>query len=199
MYDMIRFWTMSISDFLDEYFENKVIKAYQAVAAIIGTALGPMSPGTGLCAAASLHGRRRRQRRRLGLCARRHGLDHQGAAPPRFKAAGGEIRTGSGVDRILVKNGRAVGVVLANGDEVHGKRVVSNMDVKRTFLKHVDERELAGRLREAREELQDPRLFRQAEHRARPRAEIHGPARGRAQHQGRHALHRLDREDGARL
>ena len=46
MYDMIRFWTMSISDFLEEYFENPVIKAYQAVASIIGTALGPMSPGT---------------------------------------------------------------------------------------------------------------------------------------------------------
>ena len=43
---MIRFWTMSISDFLDEYFETPVIKAYQAVASIIGTALGPMSPGT---------------------------------------------------------------------------------------------------------------------------------------------------------
>ena len=36
---MIRFWTMSISDFLDEYFETPVIKAYQAVASIIGTAL----------------------------------------------------------------------------------------------------------------------------------------------------------------
>ena len=35
----------------------------------------------GLCAAASLHGRGRRLGRRLGLCARRHGRDHQGAAP----------------------------------------------------------------------------------------------------------------------
>ena len=44
--DMVRFWTMSISDYLDEYFENPVIKAYLAVSAIIGTALGPMSPGS---------------------------------------------------------------------------------------------------------------------------------------------------------
>ena len=43
--DMIRFWTMSISDYLDDYFESPVIKAYLAVSAIIGTALGPMSPG----------------------------------------------------------------------------------------------------------------------------------------------------------
>ena len=40
--DTVRFWTMSISDFLDEYFENDVIKASLAVSGIIGTALGPM-------------------------------------------------------------------------------------------------------------------------------------------------------------
>ncbi|TIW49012.1 MAG: FAD-dependent oxidoreductase [Mesorhizobium sp.] len=42
----LRFWTMSISDFLDEYFETDVIKANFALSGIIGTALGPMSPGT---------------------------------------------------------------------------------------------------------------------------------------------------------
>ena len=30
---------------------------------------------------------------------------------------GGEIRTSSGVEKILVKNGKATGVVLENGDE----------------------------------------------------------------------------------
>ena len=143
MYDMIRFWTMSISDFLDEYFENKVIKAYQAVASIIGTALGPMSPGT---AYVLLHHAMGDVDGNVGAWGfARGGMGSiTKALTASFKAAGGEVRTGSGVDRILVKNGRAVGVVLANGDEVHGKRVVSNMDVKRTFLKHVDERELPG-------------------------------------------------------
>src|SRR5690606_7662328 len=61
-----------------------------------------------------------------------------------LQAAGGEVRTGHGVEKILVRGGRAVGVVLANGDEVRGRRVISNMDVKRTFLKHVDEAELPG-------------------------------------------------------
>ena len=42
----LRFWTMSISDFLDEYFETDVIKANFALSGIIGTALGPMSPAT---------------------------------------------------------------------------------------------------------------------------------------------------------
>ena len=43
-----------------------------------------------------------------------------------------------------MKNGRAVGVVLDNGREYQARRVISNMDVRRTFLKHVDEKELPG-------------------------------------------------------
>ncbi|MFM7445879.1 MAG: phytoene desaturase family protein, partial [Tabrizicola sp.] len=31
-----------------------------------------------------------------------------------------------------------------NGDELRARRVISNMDVRRTFLRHVDERELPG-------------------------------------------------------
>jgi hypothetical protein len=51
------------------------------------------------------------------------------------KAAGAEIRCGVNVARILVKENRAVGVVLANGDEIAAKMVASNLDPKRTFLK----------------------------------------------------------------
>jgi phytoene dehydrogenase-like protein len=58
--------------------------------------------------------------------------------------SGGEIRAGSGVERVLVQGGRAVGVELANGDQVRARRVISNMDVKRTFLRHVAEDELPG-------------------------------------------------------
>lgn len=141
MYDMIRFWTMSIADYLDEYFENPAVKAYQAVASIIGTALGPMSPGT---AYVLLHHAMGDVDGNVGAWGfARGGMGSiTKALAASLKAAGGEIRTGSGVERILVSNGRATGVVLENGDEVSGRRVVSNMDVKRTFLKHVDEDEL---------------------------------------------------------
>jgi phytoene dehydrogenase-like protein len=43
-----------------------------------------------------------------------------------------------------VKNGRATGVALENGDEYHADLVVSGLDPKRTFLKLVEERELPG-------------------------------------------------------
>jgi phytoene dehydrogenase-like protein len=141
MYDMIRFWTMSISDYLDEYFENPVIKAYLAVASIIGTALGPMSPGT---AYVLLHHAMGDVDGNIGAWGyARGGMGSiTKALTASFRASGGEVRTGQGVERILVHNGRAVGVSLADGTEIRGKRVISSMDVKRTFLKHVDETEL---------------------------------------------------------
>jgi phytoene dehydrogenase-like protein len=46
MYDTLRFWTMSCADLLDEYFESEILKAHLAGSSIIGTALGPRSPGT---------------------------------------------------------------------------------------------------------------------------------------------------------
>ena len=44
--DTLRFWTKSVADYLDEYFETDVIKAHLAGSGIIGTALGVYSPGT---------------------------------------------------------------------------------------------------------------------------------------------------------
>ena len=143
MYDMIRFWTMSISDYLDEYFEHRTVKAYQAVASIIGTALGPMSPGT---AYVLLHHAMGDVDGNVGAWGfARGGMGSiTKALKASLEAAGGTVRTGSGIEKILIRNGRACGVVLENGDEIHAHRVVSNMDVKRTFLKHINEADLPG-------------------------------------------------------
>jgi phytoene dehydrogenase-like protein len=58
------------------------------------------------------------------------------------RQAGADIRTGAEVLRILVEDGRAVGVALASGEEIRAARVLSNADPKRTFLTLVEEREL---------------------------------------------------------
>jgi phytoene dehydrogenase-like protein len=141
--DMIRFWTMSISDYLDEYFEHPVIKAYMAVSAIIGTALGPMSPGSAYVLLHHYMGDVDGNVGAWGFARGGMGAITQSLAKA-LASYGGEIRAGKGVERILVSGGKATGVVLEGGDEVMGRRVISNMDVKRTFLKHVEEKELPG-------------------------------------------------------
>jgi phytoene dehydrogenase-like protein len=141
MYETIRFWTMSVAEYLDEYFETDVIKAALSGSGIIGTALGIHSPGT---AYVLLHHYMGDVDGNVGSWGyARGGMGAVSAAiGGAFQAYGGEIRTGAGVDQIIVKNGKAAGVALENGEEIAGKLVVSSMDVQRTFLKCMDKSDL---------------------------------------------------------
>ena len=141
MAQTVRFWTMSISDFLDEYFETDVIKAYFALSGIIGTALGPMSPGTAYILLHHYMGEVDGSVGAWGYARGGMGAVTQALAAS-FLASGGTIRTDAAVDQVLVRNGKAEGVVLEGGEEVWANTVVSNADVKRTFLSLVDERDL---------------------------------------------------------
>jgi all-trans-retinol 13,14-reductase len=59
------------------------------------------------------------------------------------RSNGGEVRTRAPVQRILVEDGKAVGVRLASGEELRAPVVVSNADLKRTFLEMVGEEHLS--------------------------------------------------------
>tara|TARA_B100000214_G_scaffold89857_1_gene62075 strand:- start:4892 stop:6514 length:1623 start_codon:yes stop_codon:yes gene_type:complete len=135
--DTIRFWTMSISDFLDEYFENDVIKASLAVSGIIGTALGPMSPGT---AYVLLHHYMGEVDGSIGAWGyARGGMGAiSKALTSSFRAMGGTLLNNSEVEKVDIRGARVKGVILKNGDEYLAQNVVSNADVKRTFLKLTD-------------------------------------------------------------
>jgi phytoene dehydrogenase-like protein len=54
------------------------------------------------------------------------------------KEAGAEIRTSAEVKEVLVKDGIATGVVLAGGEQISAKAVISNADPRRTLLSLVD-------------------------------------------------------------
>ena len=139
MAETIRFWTMSISDYLDEYFENDVIKASLALSGIIGTALGPMSPGTAYVLLHHYMGEVDGSIGSWGYARGGMGAITQ-ALSSSFKSFGGELFTESEVENILIKNNRAKGVALKNGNEFYSSNIVSNADVKRTFLKLVDDK-----------------------------------------------------------
>ena len=132
IYDTIRFYTMSIRDYLDEYFESDITKAHLAGSAIIGTALGPCSPGSADITA-PLYGRSRWFSWSVGVFKRRYGLYYK--SNDRLPHAhGGEVKPDNEVVNVITKNGRAIGVATKKGDEYYAK-IVSNLDVKRTFLK----------------------------------------------------------------
>jgi len=137
LHDFLRFFTLSVSDYLDQFFESELIKAHQAGSGIIGTGLGPMSPGS---AYVMLHHYMGDVDGSIGAWGfARGGMGAiADALAGAFQEHGGEIRTNAGVDKILVKRGKVKGVVLDNGDEIYADRVVSNLDAKRTFLGILD-------------------------------------------------------------
>ncbi|MDA0796630.1 MAG: NAD(P)/FAD-dependent oxidoreductase [Proteobacteria bacterium] len=139
--DTMRFWTMSIGDFLDEYFESDVIKAHLAGSGIIGTALGVYSPGTAYVLLHHYMGDVDGSVGAWGFA--RGGMGAVSAAlSASFQSFGGTIQCDAEVAQIIVKKGKAKGVALANGDELYADIVVSNLDPKRTFLKIMDEGDL---------------------------------------------------------
>lgn len=141
LYEYIRFFTMSAADFLDDYFENDLIKATMASPGIIGTALGVYSPGSSYVLLHHVMGDVDGSIGSWGLARGGMGAISNSIASA-LKEHGGEIRTNAGVERILVKNGKAIGVVLENGDELYAQTIVSNLDAKRTFTKIVDKDDL---------------------------------------------------------
>jgi phytoene dehydrogenase-like protein len=133
--------TMSSADFLDEWFETEALKATKSASGIIGTMLGPRSPGTAYVLLHHYMGELDGVFRAWGFAKGGNG-SVSAAIAGAARAAGAEIRTGAPVSQVLIKRGRAIGAVLENGDEVRAKLVVSGADPRRTFMQLVGEKHL---------------------------------------------------------
>ena len=141
IYEYVRFFTMSAAEFLDDYFENDLIKAAMAGPGIIGTALGVESPGSSYILLHHVMGDVDGSIGAWGLARGGMGAISQAIANA-MQEFGGELRTGAGVQRVLVDGRKAVGVVLENGDELRSRIVVSNLDARRTFTRIMDKDDL---------------------------------------------------------
>jgi phytoene dehydrogenase-like protein len=136
MYRLLRWGPMAVADLVAEYFETELLRATIAARGIFGTFLGPWSAGTSLVllirAAGDAHA--------SGLASFAAG--GMGAVTQAMAAAatqaGAEIRSNAEIIEVSVGNGVATGVVLATGEEISAKAIISNADPKRTLLKLVD-------------------------------------------------------------
>jgi phytoene dehydrogenase-like protein len=141
LYLNLQMLTMSAVDFLDRWFESPVLKAPMSVSGIIGTFLGVRSPGTAYVLLHHYMGE-------IDGAFRAWGFSKGGtggvslAIADAARSKGAEIRTEAPVARITVRDGRATGVVLENGDEIAARTVLSSVDPRRTFLGMVGESHL---------------------------------------------------------
>ncbi|HEV8264701.1 MAG TPA: NAD(P)/FAD-dependent oxidoreductase [Gemmatimonadales bacterium] len=138
---LVKLMTMSSADLLDEWFETDVLKATKAASGIIGTFLGPRSPGTAYVLLHHYMGELDGVFRAWGFAKGGTGSVSEAIAAA-ARGFGAEIRCDATVARVLVTGGRATGVALANGDELRASIVVSSLDPRRTFLELLEEREL---------------------------------------------------------
>ena len=137
LYAVAKLATQSAADLLEEWFETDALKGTKAASGIIGTFLGPRSPGTAYVLLHHYMGEIDGAFRAWGFAKNGSG-GVSGSILSAAESLGAEIRLNASVKQVKVKNDRAVGVILENGDELQSKVVMSAADPKRTFLQFVE-------------------------------------------------------------
>lgn len=129
-------FTGSAMDIINRFFpdadKHRALRALLSFAAIQSTYKGPFTPGSGFCLVytMALNGSGGLMRRVKG------GMGSLSEALERsITAKGGEIRLKQLVKKIIVENGRAVGVEMRNGTRHTARVVLSNLDRPATFLR----------------------------------------------------------------
>jgi phytoene dehydrogenase-like protein len=128
-------WLMfgNLYDLLAEYFESDYLRAAFAGQGVIGSFIGPKTPGSVYVMWHHMFGEVNGEQGMWGYV--RGGMGRISfAMAASAEAHGAEIRVNAPVEKILVHNGRAEGVRLENGEELRAKAVLTNTDPKRTFL-----------------------------------------------------------------
>ena len=131
-------FTKSAADYLAGWFESDVVRATFAFDGIVGAYASPWTPGT---AYVLLHHCFGEVNGKTGVWG--HALGGMGAISDAIaasaRAAGAVIRTGTSVTRIDVVNGRATGLILADGERLEARAIAANVGPKLLFRDLVPE------------------------------------------------------------
>ena len=148
MGEAVEILTGPMRPILDRWFESEQLKATLATDAIIGAFASPSMPGTAYVLFHHVMGETNGKK---GVWAYVKGgmgaLSNALASVAR--SLGADVKTEAPVKQIVVKDGRATGVVLANGDEYTAPVIASNADCNVTFTKLMDPRVLPPEFAEA--------------------------------------------------
>ena len=133
MRELLRIAGMCVQDLLDEHFESPLLKGALAFDAVLGSNLGPRSPGsvfTLLYRLAAGGGATASLAQPVG------GLGALTEALARAATgAGAELRCAAPVARLIVTADSAAGVILESGERLEADCVVSSADPRTTFLR----------------------------------------------------------------
>ncbi len=140
--EIVRLFTVSGADFLDEWFEDDRVKGALGTQTILGAWCGPMSPGSAYVLLHHWIGEVKGHSGAWGWVHGGLGALSQSIANS-ARAAGATIREAAPVRRVRVQGGRATGVELEDGSLLHARQVVSNAHPITTYLDLVGEENLS--------------------------------------------------------
>ena len=131
--DVLDLFTKSAGDVLDARFESDPIKAAFGFDAVVGNFASPYTPGSAYVLLHHVFGEVNGKRGTWG-----HALGGMGAITQAMaaeaRARGVAIFTDRPVARVIVRDGRATGVALADGGEVGARCVTANVNPKLLYL-----------------------------------------------------------------
>jgi phytoene dehydrogenase-like protein len=134
--DLLDLFTRSAGEMLDERFETDLVKALFGFDAIVGNYASPYAPGS---AYVMLHHAFGEVNGKKGVWG--HAIGGMGAITQAMARAarghGAEIATDLGVREVIIEGGRAVGVILENGDTIRARYVASSVNPKLLYTRLV--------------------------------------------------------------
>ncbi len=144
--DALDLFTKSAADVLDAWFENDHVKAAFAFDSVVGNYGAPSTPGSAYVLLHHVFGEVNGEKGAWG-----HAIGGMGAITQAMlkeaQRLGVEVRTDAEVEEVLVEQGRAIGVRLANGERLVGDKVIANVGPKLLYSKLVDAQHLSDEFR----------------------------------------------------
>jgi phytoene dehydrogenase-like protein len=134
----IQLLTMSSAEFVSQWFETESLRATLSASGVIGTFLGPRSPGSAYVLLHHYMGEVDGEYRAWGLPVGGTGAI-SGAIGAAARELGAVIRTDSPVAQIKTRGGKVTGVVTSSGEEFRAPVVVSGADVRTTLGRLLEE------------------------------------------------------------
>ena len=126
-------FTRSAGDFLDGWFEDEGIKAAYGFDSIVGNYASPYTPGSAYVLLHHAFGEVNGKRGIWG-----HAIGGMGsitqALAREATSHGASIEVDAPVKQVLVENGRATGLLLADGREVRARRIAANVNPRTLYL-----------------------------------------------------------------
>jgi phytoene dehydrogenase-like protein len=139
--DLLDLFTKSAGELLDAWFEGEPLKAVLGWDSVVGNFASPYTPGSAYVLLHHLFGEVNGKAGTWG-----HAIGGMGAITQAMRAEcearGVAIETDAEVARLLVEDGRAVGVALAGGRELRAATIASNLNPKLLYTRLVERAQL---------------------------------------------------------